>query len=161
MEGFERRTHNRHLGWRWRCRPFLPAWKLTAKAAFVAVRKNQLRGVVAPNLQGKMLTGVLGRGGQALRYDIGRDTNIWSYGDKKIVRTMQGSPFALSTVHVCNLGSQDYSQCSSYLDLVVNSVKIICCVRLVTLPFNKDGSMLSLILYGDVLGIIPLIPDYL
>uniref|UniRef100_A0A0E0DR84 Uncharacterized protein n=1 Tax=Oryza meridionalis TaxID=40149 RepID=A0A0E0DR84_9ORYZ len=62
------------------------------------------------DLQGKMLTGVLGRGGrQALRYDIGRDTNI------------------------C----------------------------LVTFPFNKDGSMLSLILYGDVLGIIPLIPDFL
>lgn len=30
-----------------------------------------------------------------------------------------------------------------------------CFFSLVSLPFNKDGSMLSLILYGDVLGIIP------
>uniref|UniRef100_A0A0E0PMA2 Uncharacterized protein n=1 Tax=Oryza rufipogon TaxID=4529 RepID=A0A0E0PMA2_ORYRU len=149
-----------------------------------------------------MLTGVLGRGGQALRYDIGRDTNIWSYGDKK------GSPFALSTVHVCNLGSQDYTHTKIY-DAITNlsfvpfrggnrrelpvcqavwifieavgcscrgnaaascqlTIFITVCFHyeacffsLVTLPFNKDGTMLSLILYGDVLGIIPLIPDYL
>jgi hypothetical protein len=35
---------------------------------------------------GEDVDGSIGEGGrQALRYDIGRDTNIWSYGDKKAI----------------------------------------------------------------------------